>query len=239
MRAHAILLDAAHRLRLVNGAPFGVDVPAGDRPLAALAAAAPQALGRALEVPLGFRVVGGDAWCVVVDPALRDGALVPLRTWAKQLATPWRVYVDTMLGGWEPPATELEVFYFGNEPGLASRLAHHVIKGTKRATASWVAAAEHQGWQGARVGMVSIVTDGFGVPLCAIETTRVERGRFGDAGAEIAAAEGEGDGSLADWRAAHQHYFEAEGARLGIAFSDDAEIEYEHFCVLRVFHRPG
>jgi hypothetical protein len=32
---------------------------------------------------------------------------------------------------------------------------------------------------------------------------------------------------------------EAEGARLGIAFSDDAEIEYEHVCVLRVFQRAG
>lgn len=249
MRAHAIWLDATHRLLTVErsetgggaagGAPFSVDVPAGERPLAALAAAARQTLGRALEMPLGVRVVDSDAWCVVVDPALRDGPLVPLRTWARQLATPWRVYVDTMLGGWEPPTTEIEVFCFGNEPALASRLAHHVIKGTKRATASWVAAAEQLGWLGARVGLVSIVTDGFGVPLCAIETTRVERGRFGDTGPEIAEAEGEGDRSLADWRAAHQRYFEAEGTRLGIAFSDDAEIEYEHFRVLRVFQRAG
>ena len=60
-----------------------------------------------------------------------------------------------------------------------------------------------------------------------------------DAGAEIATAEGKGDGSLADGRAAHQQSFEAEGAPLGIAFSDDAEIEYEHVCVLRVFQRAG
>jgi len=164
---------------------------------------------------------------------------VPLRTWAGELAAAWRVYVDTMLGGWEPPTTELEVFCFGDEPALASQLAHHVIKGTKRATASWVAAAERTGWSGAHVGMVSIVTDGFGVPLCAIETTRVERRRFADAGAEFAEAEGEGDGSLADWRTAHQAYFEAEGARVGIPFGDDAEIEYEQFRLLRVFQRAG
>jgi uncharacterized protein YhfF len=237
MRAHAILLDVAHRLLVIDGAPFGVDVPAGERPLAALEAAARHELGRELDVPLGYRVVGEDAWCVVVDPALRDGALVPLRTWAAELAAPWRVYVGTMLGGWEPPTTELEVFCIGNEPRLASQLAHHVIKGTKRATASWVAAAEHDGWPAPRAGTVSIVTDGFGVPLCAIETTRVERGRFGDAGAEIAEAEDEGDRSPADWRARHQRYFEAEGARIGIAFTDDADIDYEYFRVLRVFQR--
>ena len=131
------------------------------------------------------------------------------------------------------------MFYFGNGPQLASQLAHHVIKGTKRATTSWVAVAEHQGWRAPFAGMVSIVTDGFGVPLCAIETTRVERGRFCDAGAEIAEAEGEGDHSLADWRAGHEHYFESEAARIGVPFSEDAEMIYEYFRVLRVFQRTA
>jgi uncharacterized protein YhfF len=244
VRAHAIWLDVTHRLLTIDrgevgGAPFCADVPANERPLAALAAAAQRELGRAPEVALGYRVVGGDAWCVVVDPALRGERLVPLRAWAAKQATAWRVYVDTMLGGWEPPTTELDVFYFGNEPHLASQLAHHVIKGTKRATVSWIAVAEHDGWSLPRAGMVSIVTDGFGVPLCAIETTRVDRGRFGDAGPEIAEAEGEGDGSLADWRAAHRSYYETESARIGIAFTDDADILYEHFRVLRVFQRGG
>ena len=52
-----------------------------------------------------------------------------------------------------------------------------------------------------------------------------------------ATAEGEGDLSLADWRAAHQRYYEAEGARIGIPFTDDAEMYYEYFRILRVFRR--
>jgi hypothetical protein len=56
------------------------------------------------------------------------------------------------------------------------------------------------------------IDNGFGVPLCAIETTRVERRRFGRS---------------------------AEGARVGIPFGDDAEIEYEQFRLLRVFQRAG
>jgi hypothetical protein len=48
-----------------------------------------------------------------------------------------------------------------------------------------------------------------------------------------------GERPLADWRAAHQHYFEAEGARVGIPFGDDAELEYEQFRLLGVFQRAG
>jgi uncharacterized protein YhfF len=239
MRAHAALLDVTHRLLSIEGAPFAVDVPPGTRPLHALETAAPKQLGRELHVPLGRHIAGDDAWFVFVDTTLTAGELIPLRTWAAQLATPWTLYIDGMLGGWSPPTTDLDVFFFGNEPRLASQLAHHVIKGTKHGTTCWVAAAEHEGLSLPHPGGVSIVTDGFGIPLCAIETTRVDRARFRDVGSEIAAAEGEGDLSFADWHAAHRRYFEAEGERLGLAFTDDAELCCEYFRVLRVFRRSA
>lgn len=236
MRGHAVVLDVTHRLLLVDGAPFAVDVPAGERPLRALEQAAPAALGRELPFPLAQRVDGEDAWFAFVDDRL-TGDLVPLATWAAQGGGPWALYVDGLLGGWRPPTTDLDAFFFGNEPRLASQLAHCVIKGIKRATASWVALARHEGWIDVRPGQVSIVTDGFGTPLCAIETTRVDRVRFGDVTPGFAAAEGEGDASLADWRAGHQRYFEREAARVGIPFDDDAEVELSHFRVLEVFER--
>jgi uncharacterized protein YhfF len=129
------------------------------------------------------------------------------------------------------------VFCFGDSPALASKLAHMVIKGAKRATTGWVAAAERERWAIPRPGQVSIVTDAHGVPLCAIRTDRVVRGRFADADEEIARAEGEGDGTLEDWRAVHLRYFAAEGARLGLQFDDDAILIYEYFSVLRVLSR--
>ena len=237
MRAHAVLLDVQHRLHLVDGAPFSIDVPAGARPLQTLEAALQTQLGRDLPVSLGRRIIGDDAWFAFVDHTLTAPELVPLRSWAGKLGVPWALYVEGMLGGWRPPTTELEVFYFGNEPRLASQLAHCVVKGTKRATATWIALAEHEHWTGFRPGLVSIVTDGFGTPLCAIETTRVDRARFGDVGPEFAAAESEGDGSLPDWRQAHQHYYAAEGARIGTPFTEDSELYLEHFRVLKVFER--
>jgi len=237
MRAHAVLLDVTHRLLVLDGAPFAVDVPAGERPLRALESAAPARLGRELPVPLCQRVDGDDAWFGFVDDTLKTGELVPLRSWATRFPAPWTLYIEGMLGGWQPPTTDLVAFFFGNEPRLASQLAHHVVKGTKRGTTSWVALAEHEGWDSMTAGLVSIVTDGFGIPLCAIRTTRIERARFRDAGPEIAAAEGEGDLSLDDWRAAHLHYFGGEAARTGIPFTDDSELELEYFEVLKVFQR--
>jgi uncharacterized protein YhfF len=239
MRAHAVLLDVTHRLLVVDGAPFAVDVPDGERPLRALELAAPGALGCELPFSLGQRVEGGDAWFAFVDDQVRPpaGERVPIEIWAAQGGGAWALYVDVLLGGWRPPTTRLDVWHFGNEPRLASQLAHCVIKGIKRATASWVALARHEGWTDLAPGTVSIVTDGFGIPLCAIETTRVDRVRFGDVTPAFAAAEGEGDASLADWRAGHQAYYDREAARIGLPFTDDAELDLSHFRVLKVFER--
>lgn len=85
------------------------------------------------------------------------------------------------------------------------------------------------------VGAVSIVTDGFGFPVCAIRIESVERLRFAEVTAAHAFAEGEGDRSLEDWREVHARYFRAEAAELGLVFSERIELFYERFRVLAVF----
>ena len=82
--------------------------------------------------------------------------------------------------------------------------------------------------------MVSIVTDGFGIPLCAIQTERVVSATFAEATDEIARAEAEGDTTLEDWREGHRKYFETEAAKIGVPFTDDAELFHEYFRVLRI-----
>jgi uncharacterized protein YhfF len=249
MRATAAILDVTHRLWLVGGMPPAIEVPPGVRPLAALHDAAPRELGLELLHPLGMQADGGGATFLFLvhasAPAARaDGAFVPLRRWAldETLAPMWRLYVDAMLGGWEPPTRELDVCYFGNEPELAAKLGHLIVKGVKRGTTGLVAAAKLEGWSIPSVGTITIVTDGYGIPLCAIRTERSDRGRFADATEEIAQAEGEGDRSLAEWRELHRRYFEAQSARHGIPFGDDALMFYEYFRVVRVLGRdiaPG
>jgi uncharacterized protein YhfF len=217
VRATALVLDVAHR-----GHALTIDVADGTRPLAALARDS---------WPLGYRETEGHAWFAYVEPATQTD-----RTWTRDTAL-WKLYTDVVLGGWEPPTRDFDVFCFGATPEQASRLAHHVIKGHKRGTTGWVAAAKAEGSTIPTPGMVSIVTDGFGIPLCAIQTERVEFGAFADATEEIARAEAEGDTSLDDWRAGHRKYFESEGTLIGVPFTDDAELVYEYFKVLRVLAR--
>lgn len=232
MEAIAWILDVAHRARRISCA-----VPPGTRPLAAVQEAAQRELGAALGGPLGMSNSPGAALelLFLVPRAFSDWE--PLREWGLADDRGFRLYVASMLGGWEPPTRALDVFYFGDGPELAAKLAHLVVKGVKRGTTLWADAAERDGWAIPHVGMVSIVTDGFGYPQCAIRTERVEPHRFGDIGAEQAWAEGEGDRTLEDWRAAHLAYFHREAARLGLTFTEDAQVFFEHFRVLAVLGR--
>lgn len=146
----------------------------------------------------------------------------------------WSLYTELLLGGFVPPRKEIDVFSFGFGPAMAARLAHLVIKGKKRATSGNPAALEKLGVLVPTPGLISVVTDGFGIPLCCIETERVERHRFGDVPDAVALGEHEGDTSLAAWRAGHRAFFVAEAERLGLPFTDNSEILTEWFRVLRV-----
>ena len=74
-------------------------------------------------------------------------------------------------------------------------------------------------------------------PQCAIRTEQVEHCRFGDIGPEQAWAEGEGDRTLEDWRTGHLAFFHREAAQLGLTFTEDANVSFEHFRVLAVLGR--
>ncbi len=232
MQASGLILDVTHRARRVS-----CEVHRDSRPLAALQEAAQLDLGIPLGLPVGMSDAAGAALeFLFLLPRVIAG-WEPLREWAPVDDEGFRLYVASMLGGWEPPTRELDVFYFGDGPELAAKLAHLIVKGVKRGTTGWVDAEEREGSTVPYVGMVSIVTDGFGYPQCAIQTERVEYLRFADIGAEHAWAEGEGDRTLESWREGHRAYFHREAAQLGLTFTEDVQVFFEHFRVLAVFGR--
>lgn len=238
MRTTALVLDPTHRL------VARIDVEAGppgsnERPLATLQAAGRDRHGLELHIPLGRLRHDGELWFVFVESGTTG--TTPLRTWAHDpaLATGWRLYVDALLGGWEPPTRELDVCCFGNTPELATKLAHLVIKGRKHGSTGALATAQHLGEAIPSPGTRSVVTDHFGIPLCVIQTERVEHKRFGDAGEDIAIAEGEGDLSFEDWHAGHLRYFVAEAAEHGLTFDADSIVFHEFFRVERVLARQN
>jgi uncharacterized protein YhfF len=125
-----------------------------------------------------------------------------------------------------------EAFFFGDSTAMADELAALVLQGVKRATAGSVWSFEASGKRLPAPGDLSIVTDGAGRPLCVIETLAVEVVPFDQVDAAFAAVEGEGDGSLAYWQAAHRAYFTRECAAAGRAFSEDMAVACERFRVV-------
>jgi len=122
-----------------------------------------------------------------------------------------------------PPA-----WSFGADSEQADDLLALVLDGTKTATAGALWDYESEGEQLPRVGDLSIILDGQGLPRALIRATSVEVMPFDEVTPEHAAAEGEGDLSLAHWREVHRQFF-TEVATHDRGFSEQMPVVLEHF----------
>jgi uncharacterized protein YhfF len=113
------------------------------------------------------------------------------------------------------PPGRVRLDAYGNSPDLSRALIELIIEGRKRAGTALLWSFEHEGEPLPEVGDIEIVLDHTGVPALITRVVRVEVLPFDEVGAEYAAIEGEGDGSLTHWRAVHQDYFDRECARIG------------------------
>lgn len=110
-------------------------------------------------------------------------------------------------------------FAFGDSPALADQLAALVVAGRKTATVMTPHDPNRP-----ELGLLSIVLDGAGAPVCVIETVELTARRFDEVDEAFAFDEGEGDRTLPSWRAAHERYFR----RLGV-FAADMPLICERF----------
>ena len=116
-------------------------------------------------------------------------------------------------------------FPFGDGPKLADELLDLILIGKKRATC-WSAT---EGAKGTVVGGRWVAEDGQGRPRAVLETVAFSQQSFDQVDADFAAAEGEGDLSLADWRDAHQSYFTRNGG-----FAPDMQLWCERFELIAI-----
>ena len=100
---------------------------------------------------------------------------------------------------------------------------------TVTSTAQW----EWPNGQGPFVGALSVLFDGQGDARAIIETTAVERCRFGDVTEELAQAYGEGERSLAWWRREMGEYYRCIAEASGQPFGDDTVLYIERLAVAR------
>jgi uncharacterized protein YhfF len=128
-----------------------------------------------------------------------------------------------------PATMTTDIWFFGDSPALAAALADLVLNGPKRATTGLLAEMQADGSKLPQAGGYSLVTDYRGAPLMILRSTRVDIQPFETVDADFAAAEGEGDGSLAYWQAAHERYFKRSCARIGIDWRPDLDVICERF----------
>jgi len=144
----------------------------------------------------------------------------------------WQAYAATRPA--DPTPRFLEAFFFDQTQAVADELAALVLAGRKRATASLLWTYEDGDKPMPQPGDLSIVTSFAGDPLCVIETGRVDTVAFEDVTEEFAAVEGEGDGSLAHWRRAHEDFFGRVCRQLGREPHPRMPVLCERFEVVHV-----
>jgi uncharacterized protein YhfF len=130
------------------------------------------------------------------------------------------------------PGDTYSAWHFCDNQADADELVELVLAGRKRATAGALWSYEAEGEPLPRAGDFSVVTDWSGSARCVIRTVTVEVVAFDAVGEEFAAAEGEGDGSLAFWREAHRAAFSRELEAGGRSLQPDMPVVCERFEVV-------
>ena len=103
--------------------------------------------------------------------------------------------------------TDLPVAEFGFPGPLRDRLVAAILAGAKTSTTGLYEEYLREGTPIEAVGNRSLVVDSAGTGVAVIETTEVVVKPMGDVDLAFAAEEGEGFGTVAEWRAAHMRFF--------------------------------
>lgn len=124
-----------------------------------------------------------------------------------------------------------DAFALGDTPLMAEQLAALILAGKKQATSSALWAYEASASPLPWVGAYSIVMDTSEQSLAIIQTVQVQVLPFHQVSAAFAVLEGEGDGSLAYWRAEHIDFFTRECKLAGRVFDENMQVVCEQFTL--------
>ncbi|PSH67156.1 MULTISPECIES: ASCH domain-containing protein [Phyllobacterium] len=136
------------------------------------------------------------------------------------------------MSGLPDPYRDAVTFAFGDSPALADELLALVLAGKKTATCSALRDYASDSAGKPVVGRRDVVLDGAGKPAAVIETVEVSYRRFDEVDPAFARDEGEGDGTLEQWRHGHESYFRRNGG-----FSPDMDLLCERFRLVEILKR--
>ncbi|WP_225047458.1 ASCH domain-containing protein [Lacticaseibacillus kribbianus] len=148
--------------------------------------------------------------------------------------TPQAYFQRAIQAGKLMPDAEMSSAYaFGDDPETADALSQLVVRGVKTATTSGLALYHLDNEPLPAVGAFDVILDGHGEPVAVTVTTDVTVASYASVGADYAAAEGEGDRTLAYWRRVHDAFFTAEYQAAGLTFDPaTALVVQERFRVI-------
>jgi uncharacterized protein YhfF len=132
---------------------------------------------------------------------------------------------------------EMPVAEFAFPGPLRDQLVAAILDGTKTTTTGLVADYEHEGDPLPRPGERQVVIDSAGEPVAVIEIVAVRVLRLKDVDLAHVIAEGEGDTSVAQWRAGHESFWHSAQMREalddpGFTVDDDTLVVAEEFRVV-------
>lgn len=124
-----------------------------------------------------------------------------------------------------PRVDGLRALELGTPGEMRARLNALVLEGRKRATAGRLAEYDEEGEALEHAGERLALVDDSGARIATVEVTSVETVRFADVPWDFAAAEGEGDRDLEEWRAGHRRFW----AGAGTPVTDDTQVVLVRF----------
>ncbi|MFJ2910608.1 ASCH domain-containing protein [Streptomyces sp. NPDC087228] len=125
-------------------------------------------------------------------------------------------------------------------PGpLRDRLVAAVLAGAKVSTTGLLAEYEAENEELPPVGERSALIDSDGREIAVLEVTEVRVMRLGDVDLQHAIDEGEGDTSVAEWRAGHEKFWHSKEMREALGdpeftVDDDTMVVAERFRVVEL-----
>ncbi|OEU85158.1 RNA-binding protein [Streptomyces abyssalis] len=128
-------------------------------------------------------------------------------------------------------------------PGpLRDRLVGAILDGSKTATTSLLREYGDEGEPVPEPGARSVLIDSAGEPVAVIETAAVRVVPLAGVDAAHAVDEGEGHGSVAEWRAAHEEFWNSDAMRAelgdgGFEVDDATPVVLERFRVVEDLRR--